>query len=76
MGDDDPVLAREPGDLPNRQLEVLELLREGAFLAFANQGVSPSATSKIGFGLGVFIAVLRLPHASLQFLHQDLFQRR
>jgi hypothetical protein len=76
VGDDDPVLAREPGDLPNRQLEVLELLREGAFLAFANQGVSPSATNKIDFRSGVFMEAIRLPHASLQFLHQDLFQRR
>ena len=65
MGDDDPVLAREPGDLSDRYLEVLELLLGGAFLTLRIRALPPSATIKIGFGLGVFMAVLRLPHVSL-----------
>ena len=45
----------EIGQLPDRHLEVLELLLDGAFLTLADQGVAAQRYQEnFGFGFGVF----------------------
>jgi hypothetical protein len=38
--DDNPVISRKPGDLPNGHLQIFKLLFNGAFLAFPNERIA------------------------------------
>ena len=48
VGDDNPVGAREPGDLLHRNLKVGKLLANGAALVFANQSVAAQGDQQGG----------------------------